>query len=65
MPVTDPKAHEQELLDERAQIIAKAIGENPGLRQAIIDGIAEADRGEGVPAKEYFDRWPSDPTKPT
>lgn len=52
MPAKDPKAREQELLAQRALIIAKAIDENPGLRQAIIDGIAEADRGEGVPTKE-------------
>ena len=65
MPSTDPRSRDQELLDERARLIADTIAKTPGLREAIQDGIAEAEKGEGVPAKEYFDRWPNEHTKPT
>jgi len=54
MDEKSPQVREQELLEERAELIADAIKSNPKLVAAIKEGYEAAERGEGVPAREYL-----------
>lgn len=61
----DPLVREQELLEERAKLIQEAIRANPDFMKEIEEGIAAAERGEGVPLKEVRAQWRKQHGKPT
>lgn len=50
-----PQVREQELLEERARLIGDWIRSDPALVQEIEEGYQAAERGKGVPAREYFE----------
>lgn len=57
MAPEDPQLREQELLEERAKLIGDTIRANPALMKEIREGLAAADRGEGVPWREVSAEW--------
>lgn len=57
MKTEDFVRRERELLEERARLIGEYIRSQPELVAQIQEGLAAAERGEGIPAKEYFAKW--------
>ncbi|MBI2886708.1 MAG: hypothetical protein HYY02_05825 [Chloroflexi bacterium] len=51
-----PQVREQELLEERAQLIGDWILSEPALVQEIKESFEAAERGEGVPAREHVEK---------
>lgn len=51
-----PQLKEQELLEERAKLIGEHIKSNPDLVDALRKAREAEERGEGMPAGEYFEK---------
>ena len=59
-----PAVREQELLEERAQVIGDMVRANAFLVEAVADGVKSGGKN-AIPASEYFaKRWPNKDSKP-
>ena len=53
----DPRVREQELLDELAQVTGDLVRQDAAFVKDIQEGLAAAERGEGVPWREVAAEW--------
>ena len=53
----DPRVREQELLKELAQVTAELVLQDEAFMNDVREGLAAAERGEGVPWREVAAEW--------
>lgn len=53
----DPRVREQELLEELAQVTREIVLSDAAFMKDVQEGLAAAERGEGVPWREVAAEW--------